>query len=254
MSIAVTTYCIKSATNIAKLAVEYRKIQEIAILQTELEQQKLISESILSYSKLIKNDVQSLMHMYFKSAYESLTYALTASRETQNEYLRHAISRFIDATTIEKNENLILSYLGLALCQVLTNDKDNSVKTLKRVKDVYCVLPNDIDELASMMSYQNEWKDFLWHYVIKGFIYHNTEDRFAVTFNDMFHFYHFRDDDWEMEIKEYFCRRLNVLRSCGGFSFDETIFCENEKRAMRTILQEDFESFKSEILLQFEIK
>ncbi len=52
-------YGIKSTTDIAKLAIEYRKIQEIEKLRTELERQKSISESILSYTKLIKNDVQS---------------------------------------------------------------------------------------------------------------------------------------------------------------------------------------------------
>lgn len=55
----ITYYCAKSATDIARLALEYRKIQEIAKLRTELERQKSISESILSYTRLIKNDVQS---------------------------------------------------------------------------------------------------------------------------------------------------------------------------------------------------
>lgn len=102
-------YSVKSTTDIAKLAVEYRKIQEISKLRTELERQKSISESIQSYTRLIKSDVQALMHMYFKSAIENLNYALTASGENQKEYLRQARNRFIDATTIEKNENLILS-------------------------------------------------------------------------------------------------------------------------------------------------
>lgn len=41
-------YSVKSTTYIAKLAVEYRKIQEISKLRTELERQKSISESIQS--------------------------------------------------------------------------------------------------------------------------------------------------------------------------------------------------------------
>lgn len=37
----ITYYCVKSTTDIAKLAVEYRKIQEISKLRTELERQKI---------------------------------------------------------------------------------------------------------------------------------------------------------------------------------------------------------------------
>lgn len=48
----ITYYCVKSTTDIAKLAVEYRKIQEISKLCTELERQKSISESIQSVSTL----------------------------------------------------------------------------------------------------------------------------------------------------------------------------------------------------------
>lgn len=147
-------YSVKSTTDIAKLAVEYRKIQEISKLRTELEHQKSISESIQSYTRLIKSDVQALMHMYFKSTIENLNYALTASGENQKEYLRQARNRFIDATTIEKNENLILSYIGLALCQALTNDMDNSTKTINKIRNVYITLPDDIEELSSMMRYE----------------------------------------------------------------------------------------------------
>lgn len=163
----ITYYCVKSTTDIAKLAIEYRKIQVISKLRTVLERQKSISESILSYIRLIKHDVQSLMHMYFKSAYENLNYALTASGENRKEYIKQARNRFIDATTIEKNENLILSYIGLALCQVLTNDTDNYTKTLKKISNVYISLPDDIEELASLMRYKEEWFSFLFHYIVR---------------------------------------------------------------------------------------
>lgn len=160
-------YSVKSTTGIAKLAIDYRKIQEISKLRTELERQKSISESIQSYTRLIKSDVQALMHMYFKSAIENLNYALTASGENQKEYLRQARNRFIDATTIEKNENLILSYIGLALCQALTNDMDNSTKTINKIRNVYITLPDDIEELSSMMRYKEEWFTFLLHHIIR---------------------------------------------------------------------------------------
>lgn len=246
-------YSVKSTTDIAKLAVEYRKIQEIAKLRTELERQKSISESILSYTRLIKSDVQILMHMYFKSAYENLNYALTASGENQKEYIKQARNRFIDATTIEKNENLILSYIGLALCQVLTNDTDNYTKTLKKISNVYISLPDDIEELASLMRYKKEWFSFLFHYIIRrrcGTWNKNEsqEESFNYAFNKMYY-----SNENELDLKQYIKRLLNALNTCGGFSLNETLNVENNKRAIKLILQEDFEAFKSDILLQFEI-
>lgn len=249
-------YSVKSTTNIAKLAVEYRKIQEISKLRTELERQKSISESIQSYTRLIKSDVQTLMHMYFKSAIENLNYALTASGENQKEYLRQARNRFIDATTLEKNENLILSYIGLALCQALTNDMDNSTKTINKIRNVYITLPDDIEELSSMMRYKEEWFTFLVHYIIRrstslfGTWARNEskEESFDYAFNKMYY-----SNKNKFDLKQYIKRLLNALNTCGGFSMNEHENVDNNKRAIKIILQEDFEAFKSEALLNFEI-
>lgn len=57
----------------------------------------------------------------------------------------------------------------------------------------------------------------------------------------------------ELDLKQYIKRLLNALNTCGGFSLNETLNVENNKRAIKLILQEDFEAFKSEILLKFEI-
>ena len=255
-------YSVKSTTDIAKLAVEYRKIQEISKLRTELERQKTelerqksISESIQSYTRLIKSDVQALMHMYFKSAIENLNYALTASGENQKEYLRQARNRFIDATTIEKNENLILSYIGLALCQALTNDMDNSTKTINKIRNVYITLPDDIEELTSMMRYKKEWLTFLFHYIIRRSTWARNESKeksfdyaFDYAFNKMYY-----SNENKFDLKQYIKRLLNALNTCGGFPKNETGFIEINKRAIKKILQEDFEAFKSETLLNFEI-
>ena len=249
-------YSVKSTTDIAKLAVEYRKIQEISKLRTELERQKSISESIQSYTRLIKSDVQALMHMYFKSAIENLNYALTASGENQKEYLRQARNRFIDATTIEKNENLILSYIGLALCQALTNDMDNSTKTINKIRNVYITLPDDIEELSSMMRYKEEWFTFLVYYIIRrstssfGTWARNEskEESFDYAFNKMYY-----SNENKFDLKQYIKRLLNALNTCGGFSMNEHENVDNYKRAIKKILQEDFEAFKSETLLNFEI-
>ena len=254
MPTATAYYCVKSTTDIAKLAVEYRKIQEISKLRTELERQKSISESIQSYTRLIKSDVQALMHMYFKSAIENLNYALTASGENQKEYLRQARNRFIDATTIEKNENLILSYIGLALCQALTNDFENSTKTISKIRDVHISLPEDINELASMMRYKEEWFSFLFHYIIRRSISSfgwNKNDSQEETFNYAFNKMYYSNEN-ELDLKQYIKRLFNAFIACGGF-MNRTDHDENFKRAIKKILQEDFEAFKSEILLKFEI-
>lgn len=258
MAATIIYYSVKSTTDIAKLAVEYRKIQEISKLRTELERQKSISESILSYTRLIKSDVQSLMHMYFKSAYENLNYALTASGENQKEYLRQARNRFIDATTIEKNENLILSYIGLALCQALTNDMDNSTKTVKKIRNVYISLPDDFEELSSMMKYKIEWLAFLFHYIFRRSISsfdtwnrnESKEESFDYAFNEISRYY---SSEKKLDLKQYIKRLLNALNICGGFSLNETEYVENNKRAIKKILQEDFEAFKSDVLRQFNL-
>ena len=64
-----------------------------------------------------------------------------------------------------------------------------------------------------------------------------------LIFNKMYYF-----NENEPDLKQYLKRRLNTLNTCGGFSMNETQFVENEKRAIKIILQEDFEAFKSEIL------
>lgn len=229
-------YSVKSTTEIAKLAVEYRKIQEISELRTELERQKSISESIQSYTRLIKSDVLTLMHMYFKSAIENLNYALTASGENQKEYLRQARNRFIDATTIEKNENLILSYIGLALCLALSNDMDNSTKTINKIKNVYITLPDDIEELSSMVRYYKEWRLFIAYYVarrisgIGDFKIESKEESFDVAFNFWFENY---SDDRKLNLKQYFKRLFKAFNTCGILSVFNLSDKEKTKRAIK---------------------
>lgn len=57
----------------------------------------------------------------------------------------------------------------------------------------------------------------------------------------------------KFDLKQYIKRLLNALNTCGGFSMNEHENVDNYKRAIKKILQEEFETFKSEILLQFEI-
>lgn len=280
--IQTTYYSVKGITEIAKLAIEYRKVLAIDKLIAEIERQKLISESIQAYSLLIKNDIQSLMHMYFKSAYENLHYALTASGKNKDEYLRQAKARFIDATTVEKNENLILSYIGLAFCQAYTKDTENSTITLNKIKGVSCVLPNDSKELESIFltMYEKDVKVvcillaeivtglkkkhiYSEYHLHKGLlddneldvclnaVYNNTLDEIKKNY-----LYHDFAHAPNPAPKEYYKHFFKLFRSPYG----RYIFVnENGKdglnyQAIKDILQEKFELFKSAIVSQFGIQ
>lgn len=95
-------YCVQGASSIYKCFLEYKKIQELSTLNNESEGQRHATEALTYYTKLIRNDVSELMHMFFKSACENLQYALNSKGESRNNYILAAKSRFIDATTIKK--------------------------------------------------------------------------------------------------------------------------------------------------------
>ena len=102
-----------------------------------------LSSSIAGYLGLIENvnsNVKKLLHQSFVSAVQNLNYATTASGQNQMEYIRRARDLFIDAISVEKNENLISSYVGLAMCQHLLGDFHNSSMTIERIKDVKLTL------------------------------------------------------------------------------------------------------------------
>lgn len=95
-----------------------------------------LSSSIAGYLGLIDNvnsNVKKLLHQSFVSAVQNLNYATTASGTNQMEYIRRAKDLFINAISVEENENLISSYVGLAMCQHLLGDFQNSSMTIERI-------------------------------------------------------------------------------------------------------------------------
>ena len=93
-----------------------------------------LSSSIAGYLGLIDNvnsNVKKLLHQSFVSAVQNLNYATTASGTNQMEYIRRARDLFIDAISVEENENLISSYVGLGMCQHLLGDFQNSSMTIE---------------------------------------------------------------------------------------------------------------------------
>ena len=112
-------YCVKGAVSIGKFACDFYKAQSLNNENLELQDIKNLNESITDFIGLIRQDILSMMHMYFKSAYENLDYAINASPGCKREYIIQARNRFIDACYIEKNANLSLSNLCVSLGQTM---------------------------------------------------------------------------------------------------------------------------------------
>lgn len=237
MSVQVCYYCVKSATDIAKLALEYRKIQEIGKLTSEVEKFTRVAESIKSFCNLIRDDVQTMMHMYFKSAYENLNYALNSSGSNRLDYLRQAKNRFIDATTIEKNENLILSYIGLSTCQVLTGDVENASITLQKVKNVDSEFPENLEVLYPLLPFKFGLNDFMCE-CAKELTTRNSIMPRLLTREEFMLFVSICTD-----VCSYGSDRLNVLSR-----FDNILLL-----VIKQHLVQRFQTFKSEIITTFNI-
>ena len=98
-----------------------------------------ILKSIAAYLGIIDNipaDVKKLLHQSFLSAIQNLDFAKNSNSENQSDYLKTAKREFINAISVEENENLVSSYLGLAMCQFLLGDKDNAHNTLSKISSV----------------------------------------------------------------------------------------------------------------------
>lgn len=103
-----------------------------------------MATSIAAYLGLIESvsgNVQKLLHQAFKSAIQNLNYAQTASSATSRlEYIKTAKERFIDAISVEENENLISSFVGLAMCQHVLGDIANRDLTMQKIDKVKLTL------------------------------------------------------------------------------------------------------------------
>lgn len=84
----------------------------------------------------VENEISSLGHIPYKSGVQNLKFALTAQNDLKIGYILEARNKFIEACSIEINENLILAHLGLALCQKMLGDELNSQVTLKNARNI----------------------------------------------------------------------------------------------------------------------
>lgn len=254
-------YCIKGAAVIAKTALSYKKAIDAkrmayAYIQN-LVDLKAINESIEDYLCLIRRDIQHLMHMHFRSAYENLQYVFKASEDNRNGYLIQARNRFIDASTIEHNENLILTYLGLALCQNLLDDFVNAERTLNMIPlvewvDIYSSNPDKVLE-----DWDPEWMLILTKIAFEtmtgGFPYSSPRNSHEIIDSELFNRYGYDGSALEYR-KEVYHNRLNSLLKCGGFSMNEKTFSENCVRAEKLMLKDKFSEFKKSVISSFNIE
>lgn len=254
--ITITYYCVKTAVSIGKFALDYQKAQSLNNLNHELSNILIINESVKDYIGLIRQDIQSMMHMYFKGAYENLVFAISASPDCRREYLVQARNRFIDACVIEKNDNLILSYLGLSLCQKLLGDSLNSLTSLNRIKyvewsDIYS---NNPDEVLK------EW-DPLWFRVLfkvqiacvnNYFSYSSYNINASDVIDNELSWLCGIDPTIE-ERKMVYLRRFDAIKKCGGFSLNENEFSATCINAEKLIIKEDFNKLKQAVIDSFNL-
>lgn len=165
MSVSIAYHCFNAGIGVAKLVLEYKKIQEMSLLRSEIQYHNQTKGVIRQYIALLKSDIQDLMHIFFRSACQNLDLALYADEKCYQDYLLQARNRFIDALAIEKNENLILSYLGLSLCQLLLGDINNYKRSLRQILEI-SFTKSQIDEEFICEFIQGTGGWFAWVKVI----------------------------------------------------------------------------------------
>lgn len=222
-------------------------------------------DTIRDYILLIKQDIQCLMHLYFRSAYENLFYALNATENNFQRYIEQAKNRFIDAATVEQNENLILSYLGLSICQSILGDYKNSVLSMERIKDVFFKFPDlDIDNLIPDSGLFGR---FLGHCICNGIPFSEQLSKEQSRGIELIEKYS-RSDIYKEELRRaeeimtvlrFYQALFDELRKMGGIKYE--INCMRDgyndplerklKSAIMSFQSRDFEEFKSVVITSF---
>lgn len=96
------------------------------------------AKSVASYTKIIESldaKVEKLSKAEFNAGVNSLEQAMYASDE-RTTLLREARAFFNKAVGLEKDDRLILSYLGLSLCHYHLGEYENSKRSLQNALKV----------------------------------------------------------------------------------------------------------------------
>lgn len=108
---------------------------EACIIFGTLNAAKTIAE-YLGLIETVDNSVKRLLHQQFVAAQNSLKNAETATDNMRAEYLKSALNSFNLAIAVEENENLISSYVGMAMCPYLLGDVANARSSLLNASKV----------------------------------------------------------------------------------------------------------------------
>lgn len=99
-----------------------------------------VTTSIAAYFGLIENvssDVKKLLHEPFLSAIDNLKQAMGASSErSRYNCIEKARENFTKAKALEKDENLVSSLFGLAMCQYYLGDVHNAQTSLQEIESL----------------------------------------------------------------------------------------------------------------------
>lgn len=97
-----------------------------------------LAKSIASFLKLcesIDSKIDRLLNCDLGAGITALNHAVN-SRSQEFFYIREAWHSFNRATNLEKDERLILAYIGLALCNTYLNEKENAKQCLHYALEV----------------------------------------------------------------------------------------------------------------------
>ena len=203
-----------------------------------------VNEQILNYVTLINDELQKVLHMYFKSAIENLNYALHASEEHKVDYIIQARNRFVDATTIEVNENLIIAHFGLALTQFLLNDKTNGLNTLEKIKHIgYTYSKDDNEFRQSCLTFKGRLLDFIMFSEVFGLKYEKNIPnymrmfKFCRYFGKKYNLDPYNLDPYNLDIHNFRC--LQEKWRFAGDMFEHEV---------ELYISRDFATFKADVL------
>lgn len=132
---------------------------EACIIIGTLNAAKTIAE-YLGLIETVDNRVKKLLHQQFIAAQNSLKNAETATDSMRAEYLKSALNSFNLAIAVEENENLISSYVGMAMCQYLLGDVANARSSLLNASNV---------QLKKTEVWRSRAKNIGKNYIIRSF-------------------------------------------------------------------------------------
>lgn len=105
---------------------------EVGVIISGLSLAKSVAEFFGLIESVTNQKLDSLIQAEFGAGLSLLEQA-TQSRNEQISLLREARNCFTKATVLEKNERLVLSYLGLAACHHHLGDRENAKRALKEL-------------------------------------------------------------------------------------------------------------------------